>query len=795
MNAEVEKFDTLPKIYNPHHATTPPQAESGLAAFLLGSTPRRIHLIGVAGSGMSGIAALLLALGHKVSGSDKVDTQEVERLRKKGLIFASPHGAELIGDAELVIYSSAIRSGNPAYDAAVMQGKQIARRAEVLAAVMSGKQGVVVCGMHGKTTTSAMAAYVLRAGGLKPSHYVGAEIPILGTNARWDSEGQHLVAEGDESDGTLVHYHPRHALVLNIEPEHLDHYADLKAIDAVFTQLTAQTSGAIYYWADDAGASRVCSALKRAIPVGTGAHCHYRLEGFEQQGLTTSFRVFKKDQYLGELQLGIPGAHNAHNALLVVALATDLGVPFATIAEALEAFRGAKRRFELKYQDAEVRVFDDYGHHPTEIAATIATARGAMGNEGRLVILFQPHRYSRTAALIPEFAAAFRDADIVHVAPIYAAGEEAIPGTSAGTIVHAAREAGHLAIHEASSVLAAGIAVAPLIKKGDVIITLGAGNIHEAGSFLACELTLRSRLQHAMGAGTIKIAEPLAKHTTMRVGGPARFWAEPETEEGFAELVRICHDEGIPQMVMGRGSNLIVRDGGFPGVVIHLARGSFAEAVVEGNEITAGVGMKLKQLAAVARNAGLSGFEWMDGIPGNLGGALRMNAGAMGVQTFDQVVRIRFADRDGNIVSRTPKEIDVHYRDVPILHDHYALSATLSGVKAPLDQIDQLLGSSFKHRKETQPAAASAGCIFKNPEGISAGRLIDELGLKNSAVGAARVSEVHANFIVNDGGATTAEILSLITRIKQRALTERGIELETEVSIIGEELDTTPTFS
>ncbi|MCX6959051.1 MAG: Mur ligase domain-containing protein, partial [Verrucomicrobia bacterium] len=209
-----------------------------LATLLLGSTPRRIHLIGVAGSGMSGIAALLLALGHRVSGSDKVDTQEVERLRRKGLVFASPQGAELVSDSELVIFSSAIRPGNPAYDAALSQGKRMARRAEVLAAVMSGKQGVVVCGMHGKTTTSAMAAHVLRAGGLKPSHYVGAEIPILGTNARWDSEGEHLVAEGDESDGTLVYYHPRHALVLNIEPEHLDHYADLKAIDAVFTQLT-----------------------------------------------------------------------------------------------------------------------------------------------------------------------------------------------------------------------------------------------------------------------------------------------------------------------------------------------------------------------------------------------------------------------------------------------------------------------------------------------------------------------------------------------------------------------------
>jgi UDP-N-acetylmuramate--L-alanine ligase/UDP-N-acetylenolpyruvoylglucosamine reductase len=765
-----------------------------LSTFLLGPTSRRIHLIGVAGSGMSGIAALLLALGHRVSGSDKVETQEVERLRKKGLQFETPHGTALVGDAELVIYSSAIRAGNPAYDAATVLSKPMARRAEVLAAVMAGKQGIVVCGMHGKTTTSAMAAHVLRAGGIKPSHYVGAEIPILGTNARWDSEGEHLVAEGDESDGTLVHYHPRHALVLNIEPEHLDHYPDLKAIDAVFMRLLAQTSGNVYYWADDVGASRVCSRHERAVAVGTHSQCRYRLEGLEQDGFTTRFAVFRGNELLGSVLLGIPGAHNAHNALLVIALAMDLGIPFPKIAESLNAFRGAKRRFEMKYEDAEYRVFDDYGHHPTEIAATLATARCGLKEGGRLVVLFQPHRYSRTAALREQFGKSFGNADLAFVAPIYPAGEAPIPGIDAGSIVAAARESGHEGVVRVESVAEAARAAAGALREGDLVLTLGAGNIHEAGTFLAHELTLRARLQAAMGGGIMRIAEPLSKHTTMRVGGPARFWAEPETEEGFAELVRICHDEGIPFMVMGRGSNLIVRDGGFPGVVAHLTRGSFGKASVEGNQISAGVGIKLKLLAATARNAGLTGFEWMDGIPGNLGGALRMNAGAMGIQTFDQVLKIRFADRDGNIVTRTPSEIEIRYRDVPVLHDHYALSATLVGSPAPSETIDGLLSESLRHRKETQPVAASAGCIFKNPGGISAGRLIDELGLKNASVGGARVSDVHANFIVNDGGATASEILSLISRVKEKACAERGIELETEVSIIGEDLSPNEIF-
>jgi len=758
-----------------------------LSQLLLGSSPKRIHLIGVAGSGMSGIAALLLALGHRVSGSDKSDTAEVERLRRKGLVFQTPHGAELVADTDLVIYSSAIRAGNPAYDAARALGKPRARRAEVLAAVMSGKQGIVVCGMHGKTTTSAMAAHVLRAGGLKPSHYVGAEIPILGTNARWDSEGEHLVAEGDESDGTLVHYHPRHALVLNIEPEHLDYYPDLAAIDAVFTRLLSQTSGHVYFWADDAGASRICASHPRAVPVGTVAHARYRMEGLEQEGFATRFAVFRGGELLGKVELGIAGAHNAHNALLVIALALDLGVPFAEITAALAAFRGARRRFELKYRDDEFQVFDDYGHHPTEIAATLSTARAALGGSGRLIVLFQPHRYSRTAALKKEFGTSFAGADRVHIAPVYAAGETPIAGADARSIVEEARLSGHPCVELASSVREAAVSASSSLHPGDFVLTLGAGNIHEAGALLAGELALRARLRKAMGPGLIRLGERLSRHTTMKVGGPARFWVEPETEEGFAELVRFCHDEGIPFMVMGRGSNLIIRDGGFPGVVAHLCRGVFTSCEVSGNEITAGVGVKLKQLAATARAAGLTGFEWMDGIPGNLGGALRMNAGAMGVQTFEQVVRIRCADTDGNIISRTPAEMEIRYRDIPLLHDHYALSATILGKPAPVEEIDRLMKGSLTHRKESQPVAASAGCIFKNPPQIPAGRLVEELNLKNSSVGGARVSEVHGNFIVNDGGATATEILSLIARIRDKARSERGIELETEVQILGED--------
>ncbi len=759
---------------------------SELREAFTGATPRHIHLIGVAGSGMSGIAALLLGLGHKVSGSDKVDTVEVERLIKKGLVFHSLHSEECIHGADIVIYSSAIKAGNPAFDAATGQKIPMARRADALAAIMDSKKGIIVCGMHGKTTTSAMAAHVLRAGGFKPCHYVGAEIPILGTNARWDSEGEWFVAEGDESDGTLINYHPEHAIVLNIEPEHLDFYKDLTAIDAVYCRLITQTTGKVFYCADDEGAQRVCASHPRAISYGLSAEAHYQITNLTTENFKSRFTVSRHGKALGEVALNIPGAHNAVNALAALALASEIGQSFESIAAALEAFRGAKRRFEVIYDSPRQTIIDDYGHHPTEIAATLATAR--TGGHGRVIAMFQPHRYTRTQALKDAFGRAFALADHVFVSDIYPASEKPIPGISGQTLVDAMFAAGHTSANHVPDIALIHQAAAALAEDGDLILSLGAGNIHEAGYRLAQDLKMRDALQSVMGAGRIKLYEPLSKHTTMRIGGPAQFWVEPESEEGFADLVRHCFDENIPLMVIGRGSNLLVRDGGIPGVVAHLSRGDFQRHEVNGTEITAGVGVKFKQLSALARSASITGFEWMEGIPGNLGGGLRMNAGAMGIQTFDQVVRVRFCDQDGNIFTRTPKEMDVHYRSVPMLRTNYALSAVIAGNPGTQTEIDATIAGSLAKRRSSQPIAASAGCIFKNPSEIPAGRLIEELGLKNFSVGHARVSEIHANFIVNDGGATSEDVLTLIKEIQTAAQRTRGIELETEVQITGVDL-------
>jgi UDP-N-acetylmuramate--L-alanine ligase/UDP-N-acetylenolpyruvoylglucosamine reductase len=755
-----------------------------LADILVGGE-LKIHLIGVAGSGMSGIAALLQALGHHVSGSDKARTVEIDRLEKLGLRFHLGQDAANISDADLIIFSSAIRPGNAEYDEALRTNRNMVRRADALAAILNCKKGIVICGMHGKTTTSSMAAHVLKVGGLHPSHYVGAEIPILGTNANWDADGEFFVAEGDESDGTLAFYHPEHAIVLNIEEEHLDYYADLAAIEVVFNQLLSQTRGKAIFSADDANATRICSPHPGAISYGEAHTAFYRFDDLHAKDFQSHFRVLRGGEPLGAVTLNVPGRHNVSNAVGVIALATELGVPFPKIAEALESFRGARRRFEIKYRSDRYMVVDDYGHHPSEVKATLATAKNT--GRKRVLCMFQPHRYSRTLKLKEEFGRAFHHADAAIIADVYPASELPIPGVSGQTIVDEMIREGHDAATFQPDRKKIALEIGRMLEPGDVVISLGAGNIHEAASLLSKDVKQLDELQTVMGPGTIKLYEPLSKHTTMRVGGPAQFWAEPETEEAFARLVRFCTLNEIPLFVMGRGSNLLVRDGGIRGVVVHLSRGEFKQVEVRDGKIHAGVGVKQKELAYAARDAQIGGFEWLEGIPGNIGGALRMNAGAMGGETFRQVVSVRFIDPHGNFHMKTPAEMDVHYRHCGTLEKNYAVSATFVGHPSTPEEIEKLLEASTRKRRTSQPRESSAGCIFKNPEQCPAGKLTDELGLKGTRIGGAKISEIHGNFLVNDGGATAADVLALIAHVKEVALRERGIKLETEVQIVGEE--------
>src|SRR5437763_13303353 len=282
--------------------------------------------------------------------------------------------------------------------------------------------------------------------------------------------------------------------------------------------------------------------------------------------------------------------------------------------------------------------------------------------------------------------------------------------------------------------------VGNLLEPGDLVLSLGAGNIHEQLSILAADLVIAEKLKEIVGEiGGVRLYEPLSKHTTLRVGGPAQFWVEPRNETALSELIRFCRRENLPLFVIGRGSNLLVRDGGIHGVVVHPCGDEFDKIEVNGAEITAGAGAKLKEVAYAGKAAGIGGLEWLEGIPGTVGGGLRMNAGAMGIQTFDNVVSLRYLDANGEAHTKTRDELEVYYRNFPLLAKNFAVSAVFRGEAAPLEEIIRKLQASQEKRRTSQPADKSAGCIFKNPQTCPAGKLVDELGLKTLAYGEARV--------------------------------------------------------
>jgi len=305
---------------------------------------------------------------------------------------------------------------------------------------------------------------------------------------------------------------------------------------------------------------------------------------------------------------------------------------------------------------------------------------------------------------------------------------------------------------------------------------------------MSAEITLAGELAACVSRGTvIRRDEPLARHTTLRVGGPADVYVEPASEADLAAILKFCGARQVPFFILGRGSNLLVRDGGVRGVVIHLSAPAFSQLTVIGEQLHCGAGARLKQVAVEAKRQGLTGLEFLEGIPGSVGGALRMNAGAMGSWTFAAVVSVRYMDYAGEIHERPASEVPVEYRVCPLLKTNLALGAVFQCQPKARAEIEQCMKSYSEKRWASQPAAPSAGCIFKNPGRIPAGRLVDELGLKGMRVGGAVVSAEHGNFIINDGGATAQDVLALIAQLQTRVLAERGVNLHTEVEIIGED--------
>ena len=441
---------------------------------------KHIHFVGIGGIGMSGIAEVLLNLGYKVSGSDLRESDTTERLRKLGGEIAIGHRPENIAAPHVVVISSAVKSDNVEVVAARQKQVPVIPRAEMLAELMRLKYGIAIAGAHGKTTTTSMVATVLAAGGIDPTVVIGGKLNSLGSNAKL-GQGEFLVAEADESDGSFLTLTPTVAVVTNIDAEHLDHYKDIDEIKDAFLAFINKVPfyGVAILCLDEKHIQALLpSVQKRFLTYGMSSQADYRAQEVTILPMGSRFRVENHDGDLGWFELSVPGMHNVSNSLAAIAVGRELEVDLKTLRTALKGFSGVQRRFQVKGEAGGVTVVDDYGHHPTEIRATLAAAAS---RRQRVVVVFQPHRYTRTKHLFEEFCTAFNQADQLVVLDIYAAGEQPIAGVSGQALLEGIRKHGHKdAVYQPDRQKVLDH-LAGTLRKGDLLITLGAGDVWKIG--------------------------------------------------------------------------------------------------------------------------------------------------------------------------------------------------------------------------------------------------------------------------------------------------------------------------
>jgi UDP-N-acetylmuramate--alanine ligase len=439
-----------------------------------------VHFIGIGGIGMSGIAEVLSNLGFQVSGSDLKKSKVTDRLEKMGIRVSEGHAAENVGDAQVVVYSSAVREDNPEVVIAKERNIPVIPRAEMLAELMTLKPySVAVAGSHGKTSTTSMVATVLGHAGIDPTTIVGGVVDTLGSNAKLGSSDW-MVAEADESDRSFLMLYPTIAIVTNIDREHMDSYSGMADVLMCFREFVNKVPfyGAAIICLDDPNVQAVIPHIKRRrVTYGFTAQADVSAHEVRYDDRFGSlFTVWEGEEVLGEVHLPVPGKHNVYNALAAITVGLELEIAFDTIREGLSKFKNADRRFQFKGEARGITVVDDYGHHPTEITATLAAAKNGSGGK-RTVVIFQPHRYTRTEDLMEDFARSFNNADVLFVCDIYAASEDPIAGVTAEVLTEKIRQFGHKNVHYIGDIESAAEKVRGYLKEGDLLITLGAGSV------------------------------------------------------------------------------------------------------------------------------------------------------------------------------------------------------------------------------------------------------------------------------------------------------------------------------
>jgi len=758
---------------------------------------KAVHFTGIGGIGMSGVAHILAETGYAVSGSDSELNNITRKLQGMGARIYEGHRASNLPDGtSMLVYSSSISRDNPEIEEAKRRGVKISHRAEVLGSIFNRKRGIAVTGTHGKTTTTSLIAVMLNRCGLDPTVIIGGEVDEFAGNAK-SGKGAYTVAEADESDGSFLHLKPYYAVITNIEPEHLDHYKDMEAIKRSFKSFIGniRKGGTLFYNYDDPVLKNMAKGSGgRLKSFGFSSGADMRAGSVSLDGFKAAFNCIYKGKDLGRIELGLPGRHNILNGLAAVLVGLEAGLKFGEIAGSLEGFGGAKRRFELRCENNGIMLIDDYAHHPTEIRAVLGACAGWKGR--RIIAVFQPHRYTRTKFLAGAFGRCFKGADKVILTDIYPASEKPIKGITIKTVYDNVIKSG---LKDVSVFKKEDIAdhIEKISRPGDIILVLGAGDIKKVADDLAGrmsgedrKLVEKVRELKKLTRGRVSSGDLLKRHTSLKIGGPADIWAEPLDARDLSCLVGYAKKNRMPFFVIGNGSNLLVGDSGFRGMIISLASASFKKLKISGVNVSVGAGHPLSGLVRAVCSRGLGGLESLVGIPGTVGGAIFMNAGGYSNPIYrnigEFVTSIKAMGRDGVIKTIKKEDIEFGYRRSN-LERYIILEASIRLIKSD-KEILRLNSSHFLNMKRTKQAldVPSAGCAFKNPSDFqfTCGQMIDMLGLKGKRVGGAEVSGKHANFIVNRKDATCKDVLSLVDMIKGAVKENYGIDLEMEIKVI-----------
>jgi UDP-N-acetylmuramate--L-alanine ligase/UDP-N-acetylenolpyruvoylglucosamine reductase len=782
----------------------------------------RYHFVGIGGSGLSAIARVLLERGDMVSGSDMEESTFVDSLRELGAQVTIGHAAENVRGAGAVIVSSAVKADNVELAEARALGIPVYKRSDFLGPLTEGKRTVAVAGTHGKTTTTGMIALILSREGIDPTFIAGGALSDFGgANAR-AGHGDFFVIEADEYDRAFHGLTPWIAVVTNVEHDHPDCYPTPADYEKAFGQFLERMrpDGCVIVCADSPGAIRVVEAYCRNKPELTVYSYAVNMEADWQATQIqphaeggTDFQVVRGGEVLGRVRIRLPGLHNVCNSLAALCVADQCGIPFPHAAKSLAQYHGADRRFEIKGEAGGVTVVDDYGHHPSEIRATLAAARQRFP-ERRIWALWQPHTYSRTRALAQEFAKSFSDADHVVVLPVYRAREPLDESFPIEELVKAVlnTEAHYLpGMMEAVPYLTRGL------RRGDVLVMLSAGDANRIGE----EVLHRLRLIEAEHRAPIRVPilpleklhrrfenqlqeeVPLGRLNTAKVGGLADALVEVQSAEELATAADWLWQEEIPFFVLGAGSNILFSDLGCRDLVVFNRAKKFEiRPGTNGSKDTAVLwaesGCSIGAMARQAAQLGWTGLEWAATVPGTVGGAVVGNAGAFGGDTSGSLRMVEILQRveaDNPAQFRAvrkslrPEEMGFGYRSSLLRRNPgqaVVLSAEFALRRCDPSEAVARIGQFLARRRETQPSGSSLGSMFKNPQGDYAGRLIEAAGLKGHRMGNAEISRQHANFFINLGDAKAEDIRALLELARKMVREKFGVDLEPEIILAGD---------